>query len=169
MLAETGLLQEEIATRTVSDQSTVARWLSGEKSPGLANRRVLLAKFKIPIESWDEAIETTPTPATTPEWGERTAEARAKKLEAMLDKMFVEFESKRPEMTQGEATRTFRALTAAENEIRKLRGEGASELQIMRHPKWYELKELVLEALDDHPKALADVIHAIEEAERRSA
>lgn len=152
-------------------QAHVCQWLSGAKRPGLANRKMALARLKIPIEWWDEEIPSphAPPPKPTAEWGERTAEARTRRLEDMVFSLFDKLEQERATMTMSEIARAARQIALADSEVRKLKGEGASELQVMRHPRWYELKKLILDALEEHPKALGDVIHVLEEAERRSA
>jgi transcriptional regulator with XRE-family HTH domain len=53
-LAGVDKTQREIASRIGVTQATVARWISGQKTPNLDHRRAMYLAFRIPVASWPD-------------------------------------------------------------------------------------------------------------------
>lgn len=146
--------QAELAAKLRVSQPTIALWRSGQRTPYLANRKLIASKFKIPIEAWDEPPET-PEP-----WGEAAATGRVEMLESMASKAEAELATGAG-MTFMERIKNMEALTRVVAEIRKLRGEDISEIDVLAHPKWREVEALLFQVLEAHPEAFARFLEGL--------
>ncbi|WP_437606269.1 hypothetical protein WMF20_35455 [Sorangium sp. So ce834] len=54
--------QEDIARKLGVSQGTVSKWGSGTK-PLYENRILMRDRLKIPVQAWDEPVETSPQAA----------------------------------------------------------------------------------------------------------
>lgn len=174
MLARLGHTQAELATRLGVSTGIVAMWNSGQRKPGLANRKLLLERFKVPIEAWDEALErpaSSPKQQAASEWGAPTVQSRIESLERIvedtLERVRPDAETD-PDMTLLEQAKVMSLLGRTLAELRRLKGEEIAELKVLRHPKWLDVKTAVLGALEGHPDALDAVIDSLEDLERKS-
>lgn len=144
--------QREIAQRIgLKSSGLVAMWKTGERTPKLANRKQILAKFKIPIEAWDEP------PQSPSEWGDPAASGRVARLEAMAADAEAQI-SKGEGMTIPERLRAMKMLTLVEGEIRKLKGEDVAEVDILTYPAFVAFEKKLRDALRPFPDALAAVV-----------
>ncbi len=161
MLAALGDRQVELAAKLgVKSRPLISMWRSGERKPKLANRKQLLAKLKIPIEAWDEP------PDAPSSWGEAAASGQVEMLEqlgASIRSQVINDAS----LTPLERVRMVRELAKLAEDVRRLKGEDVVEVDVLRHPKWVELKSALLAALERHPEALRAVVEALETLESR--
>lgn len=150
--------QHEVAQKLgVRDRSLVSKWRSGERTPKLANRKQLLAKYKIPIEAWDEP------PDAPSRWGEASAIGQLEMLEAVERRVRMKVATDET-MTELERTKLARELAKLTEDIRRLKGEDVVEIDVIRHPQFVAYIARLKAALKRHPAALADVVSAIESA-----
>jgi transcriptional regulator with XRE-family HTH domain len=56
------LSQQEIGDRLEVDQSLVARWCTGQRTPTSAQVRLITAQFEIPAKAWTEPAPRPPEP-----------------------------------------------------------------------------------------------------------
>ncbi len=158
MFAAVADRQEDIAKKLgLKTRSLVSMWRNGERTPRLANRKQLLARYKIPIEAWDQP------PAPT-EWGEPAAMGQVEVLEGLCRQTRAQLVND-GSMTPLERLKVGSALAKLEDDLRRLKGENLlAEAEVLKHPKWKELKVTILEILTKHPDALRDVVAALERA-----
>lgn len=169
LLARLTQTQAQIAREVSVSVAIVNYWQNGERKPGIGNRKALLARYKIPIEAWDEEPTKPPTSSaasapspTRPSsgWGESSAVARISLLESMAQEL-IDRLSNDASMTPLEGAKVLAQLTHAEKQLRSMKGENAPEVRLVTHPKWLAVKRAILEALKDHPKALRAVVDAL--------
>ena len=168
LLARTGKTQDELARALGVSQQIVAFWLSGKRLPSLPNRKQLLAKYKIPIEAWDKPHAPAAKPRTKlsrpePEsWGDGAVTARIERLQTIVDRGLEDLD--RDDMAPMEHARVAGELCKVVGQLRRLRGEEVSELQILKHPKWQEVKTIVLDELADDPETLQRIVDRLKTA-----
>lgn len=164
-----GSTQTELARKLDVSTGIVAMWQSGQRVPGLPNRKLLLERYKIPIEAWDQPADAAPSmasPASKGEpWGEGVVGGRIVALERLVDGLMREIDAP-GDSTPHERAKVMTSLGHTLNTLRRLKGEDVGEARVARHPKWVELRRAILDALDPHPDALDDVIAAIEMLEK---
>ncbi len=159
LFAAVGATQAEAKRKLgVRSEGLIAMWKNGQRVPKLANRKQLLAKYKIPIEAWDEP------PDSPSEWGNAAAMGQVEMLEAFASKVRGEIAS--GESTMLEKIKMARELARLEEELRRLKGADVVEIDVIRHPKWLALKTTILSVLERHPDALRDVVAALERQEQ---
>jgi transcriptional regulator with XRE-family HTH domain len=173
MFARLGSTQAQLASRLSVSTGIVAMWNSGQRKPSLPNRKLLLERFKIPIESWDEdpvAVHEAPPkpPRPVSSWGEKTVLGRIETLERIVEDTLDRVESD-AEMTLLEQAKVMNLLGRTLGELRRLKGEEVAEVRVLRHPKWLDVKTALLAALEPHPDALDSVIVALEQLDKKSA
>lgn len=171
MFARLGSTQAELASRLSVSTGIVAMWNSGQRKPSLGNRKLLLEKFKIPIEAWDEEPEqehSQKQKQASPQWGANTVLKRIETLENIVEDTLgrVDSDSK---MTLLEQAKVMNLLGRTLGELRRLKGEEVAEIRVLRHPKWIDVKTAIMNALELHPAALDAVIEALEDLEKKSA
>lgn len=173
MFAQLGHTQAVLSVRLGVSTGIVAMWNSGQRKPGLANRKLLLEKFKIPIEAWDEEPTRPHDPPSSsrpaaPAWGENTVTGQVEGLERFVANTLERVRTD-TELSPLEQAKCMSLLTSSLERLRRLKGEAATELQVLKHAKWLEVKSIVLTALEAHPDALDSVIDALQDLERESA
>lgn len=162
MLAARAEQHDEIARRVSVSRPLVTLWRNGQRTPRLANRRLLKSRYGIPIEAWDEP------PDAPSEWGEAAATGHLQMLESLAQKTREEI------ATSATATTLERLKLGGElakllGEIRRLKGEDLTEPDLVAHPKWITLRDELRAALAAYPDARAAVIAIMERAEAKSA
>ncbi len=167
-----GSTQAELARRLSVGTGIVAMWQSGQRKPGIPNRKLLLDQFRIPIESWDEepesAVAASPIKKSSVDWGPTTVLSRIETLERIVEDTLSRVESD-ADMTLLEQAKVMSLLGRTLGELRRLKGEEVAEIRVLRHPKWIEVRTAIVEALGDHPEALASVVSSLEVAEQKTA
>lgn len=168
-LARLSKTQQQIGLHLDVSREIVAKWLSGERSPGLPNRKLIQETYGITIESWDQEIEHLSEPKPSGDlWGDSSALSRVDRLERIVDAQLQSVETD-AEMTPLERSKVSAELARTLNAIRRLKGEEVSEIKVLKHPKWQAIRDAVLEELQDDPERLERILERLEEYERRSA
>lgn len=162
LLAKRGETQAEIARKLKVSQPMIALWRSSQRTPRLANRKQLLAKYKIPIEAWDEP------PDAPAEWGEASATGQVEMLEAMAAGVRAQITGAR-DLTVLERVKAGRELVRLIDDLRRLKGGDVVEVDLVNHPSWLALRTDLLAALAAYPDARAAVISAMERRDAKSA
>jgi transcriptional regulator with XRE-family HTH domain len=166
--------QGEMFRRLKCSAGTVSNWTTGLKRPNPEARKLLLAEFGIPVESWDEPSRPTPLPApgavatTAPvpaaRGREQTVNERVASVEGLIDALMLSVTTD-ADSTPNEQARVLSSLTVSLAALRRLKGEEITEQKVTRQPKWIRLRDSILDALSAFPDALASVIAALDAEE----
>jgi transcriptional regulator with XRE-family HTH domain len=155
LLARTGKTQEELAARLGVSRSLVGHWLTGHRVPTKLEVRTALRKaFAIPVEAWDEPAESAlATQDTTTTWTADSVQARAQRLQSMIDAMTDQLQQS---ATPAEFSKFCRSITPALTHLGRLTGETLSidESRIVRLPAWRRIEEALVRALAPWPDAM---------------
>ncbi len=169
LLSRVGQTQAQLASRLGVSTGIVAMWISGQRKPGLPNRKMLLDALKIPIESWDEEVST---PASVPPprverdsqpWGEAAASFRIERLQRIVDAQLDQLDAPLDDMGPLEHAKVTTEVARNLDRLRALRGEALPEVKVLRLPAWIALRDRILAALKPHPDALRDVLDELDE------
>ncbi len=170
-LLRLGKTQPALALALGVSKAIVAMWQSGDRTPSLPNRRAMRDKFGIALEAWDEEPSTplSERPAEPePVWRDSAATSRVERLQASVDQ---ELEALRTDadMTPLERTKVRESIARTLNSIRRYKGEEVSEIKVLRHPKWQEIWDILLDVLQDEPEYLKTLLERLEDGERHTA
>lgn len=165
-LKRTGLTQQQIAARLKVNQSTVARWLKGEKLPGVAARNQMLAEFSIAVDLWGKphkaqqskgktgaakppakAGKGKPKAAPKPSEG-ADVRSRALKLGELVDGLIEEAGEGAPAERAAVIDRAARALSV----LGKITGETGDVTvpTILSSPHWRRIEDVIVSTLSEH-------------------
>lgn len=170
--------QVDIAERVEVNQSLVARWGTGERSPTSAQRKLLRAEFGIPIGSWDKPAEAAPAP----EAAAAPAEAKSTPLNGISFRTETQrlYDETIRLRTRGEWYRDrnndkmylkfTREAAVQQTLLGRLLGVTTqiSEERILRMPAFRNLIDRVLGAVAPWPEALRAIIETLEILEEDS-
>lgn len=170
LLAKVDLQQAQIAGRLDVTPAIVSGWLSGKRRPSVVSRSAIEEVFAIPADAWDRAkpdaasqsiaapasATATVTP-TLPRASTMTAAEKVAAYEHIVDRCIEEVRNS-PNAKESKVLELGRMLM----HVRKLRGEEVQEVKVLRHPKWFELRTMIITALSPYPDAMRAVIDALE-------
>ncbi len=182
MMKQLGKSLAEIAELMKVSQSCVAMWQTGQRMPKEPARENIQRHFGIPVEAWDEDAEepeiAPPVPVHVaprrstistdgaPTNARASVAERASRLDAMVNEMMRQLDDPETRLPLREQAKLHESIGRTLERLQKIRGESVSEVKLVRHPKWIELKNLILGALENHPDATLDVLRAIDRAHR---
>lgn len=169
LFARIGSTQADLAKRLGVSTGIVAMWMSGQRLPSPPNRKMLFEVFRIPPASWDVEPEAPRLPpsvaASRPD--DSTISGRVETLEALVTALMQEV-TEDSGATMHERAKVMSSLSHTLSSLRRLKGEDVAELKVQRHPKWIELRGVILGALEGYPDALDAVIASLESLEKRA-
>ena len=170
-IVASGVDQNEVARACSTSESSVSRWLSGERKPTSENRAVLKKRYGIKLATWAEA-EIEQAAAAAPTENLEAVEAlsvrqRAEKLQRIADEAVRELESKKTTADERrlalERLRGVRIAQSSLHQLGKITGEtkDLTEAQIVKTPAWSRLCTELLKVLAPWPEAMLAVGHAL--------
>jgi transcriptional regulator with XRE-family HTH domain len=166
-LARTGETQEEIAAALGVSRAAVGYWIAGTKKPLKAKREALAARYRIPVEAWDETAKAKPgaKPAVTAESLKAAAgEARAAvaagcdsrelfaRLSTMAGELLTTLEND-PESYPLEKARVMASVAGTAKMIGQSNGEFDLGARLFQLPIWREVRKALAAGLRGHPAA----------------
>lgn len=157
--AATGKTQATLAADLDVSTGIVAFWQSGKRTPNLPNRQAIHELYGIPVVAWDQAPTDDRGPRAGADPGASTFESRVSRLDLEASDALDRLKADRS-ITTLERVKAVESLGKTLIQLRRLRGEDASEVRVLHHPKWIELRTAILDALRAHPDALRAVIAA---------
>lgn len=165
LFAATGKTQATLAAELDVSTGIVAFWQSGKRTPNLPNRQAIHELYGIPVVAWDQA----PTDERGPRAGAASAGAEpgTSTFESRVSRLDLEASDALDRLKADKSITTLERVKAVESlgktliQLRRLRGEDASEVRVLHHPRWIELRTAILEVLTRYPDALRDVIAAV--------
>lgn len=186
LFASLGKTQAALAAALGVSTGIVAMWQSGKRTPSLPNRQAVHELYGIPVVAWDQAPtdDRAPRPASVASRRRRrsddprtraapsAAEAEIlveSTLTSRIDKLEIEADDTIDRLKSDKSVTVLERVKAVESlgktliQLRRLRGEDASEVRVLHHPKWIELRTAILDALRAHPDALRAVVSRIGE------
>jgi transcriptional regulator with XRE-family HTH domain len=160
--ARLGLDGTEVARALDVSEPVVSLWKSGQRKPGIANRKAIFDRYgKPPIEAWDEAPGDESAATTLPRWGDGTIRAIAETIKAAVKEQV--------EKVIGDAKATPEerigiALDAAEalQKLQKLTGENVDEITLLKHPKFQRAMAEIIAASKPFPEASRAIGRALQ-------
>lgn len=169
--------QVDIAERVEVNQSLVARWGTGERSPTSAQRKLLRAEFGIPIGAWEKPAEAAPAPeAATPAEAKSTPlngisfRTETQRLYDETIRLRARGEWYRDKNNDKMYLKFTREAAVQQTLLGRLLGVTTqiSEERILRMPAFRNLIDRVLVAVAPWPEALRAIIETLEILEEDS-
>jgi transcriptional regulator with XRE-family HTH domain len=170
-IVSAGTDQSEVSRACKASETSVSRWLSGERQPTTENRAVLKTRYRIPLAAWAEVELEEAAKAPPAEDLEHVAivsvRERAERLQKIADQAVQAVES--PTATPDQrrlATEKLRAVRIAQgclNQLGKITGEtkDLTEAQIVKTPAWSRVCTEIMKVLTPWPEAVLAVGHAL--------
>lgn len=173
-LARTGETQEEIAAALGVSRAAVGYWIAGTKKPLKAKREALAARYRIPVDAWDETAKTKPAakPAAVAVTAESlkaaATEVRAAvasgcdsrelfaRLSTMAGELLTTLEND-PESYPLEKARVMASVAGTAKMIGQSNGEFDLGARLFQLPIWREVRKALAAGLTGHPAAAAAV------------
>ena len=181
-LARTGETQDEIATAIGVSRAAVGYWINGAKKPGPAKRALMVERYKIGAEEWDEeakvARATTKRaepaelpPVTVRELELATGEARAAMANGAGTFDTLAIVARLGSMAVGlldgleadeesfplEKARVMSSVAGTAALVSKMNGDFDLGARIFKLPIWKQIEKALAAGLAGHPVAAASV------------